>query len=95
MVMSISIKKIALPVLLALAALFTAFGVIYSKDLHRRLFIHQQMLLKQADNSKVEWSKLLLEQSALAAEPRIQQIATKKLGMLVPNARSIVLVSSS
>lgn len=81
--------------LLGVLIVLTAFAVIYCKDLHRRLFIQQQVLVKQADATKVEWSKLLLEQSALAAQPRVQQIAAKKLNMVVPNPHSIVLVSSS
>ena len=86
------LRQTLLACLLALLCFLSAFGVIYSKDLYLRLYEHERMLLVQAHNSKVEWSKLLLEQSALGAEPRVQEIAGQKLNMAMPQEKDIVIV---
>jgi len=73
--------------------LVSAFGVVYVRDLHRRLFIDLQIAQKSADALQVEWGQLLLEQSTWATPARIQELAQDKLNMQVPALRSINVVS--
>ncbi|WP_423063058.1 cell division protein FtsL [Candidiatus Paracoxiella cheracis] len=75
--------------------LLSALGVIYMKDLNRRLFIQYQALQAEKAQSLIQWGKLLLEQSTWSTQLRIQQIAQKQLGMIVPSAKDIVLVESN
>lgn len=72
--------------------LFSAFGVIYLKDLNRRLFIQYDAVQQQAHRSDTEWGKLLLEQSTWSTQSRIQSVASLKLGMLMPHSNDIVMV---
>lgn len=73
--------------------LISAFGVVYIRDLNRRLFIDIQTAQKAADTMQVEWGQLLLEQSTWAAPARIQELAQEKLTMEVPALRAINLVT--
>lgn len=78
---------------LLLSLLASAFLVIYLKDLNRRLFIRYQHEIALTQRYEVRWSKLLLEQSTLAAQARVQQIAQQRLNMHVPAAEDIELVT--
>lgn len=78
--------------LLALAVFMSGFMVIYSKDYQRRLYIESQSLNAQANQMQTEWGKLLLEQSTWAMQARVEHIATTKLNMVVPSAKSVVMV---
>lgn len=77
--------------MLFVAVLITAFGVVYIKDSNRRMFIHWQNLQQQQQQYQVQWGKLLLEEGALTTQSRIQAKA-QRLGMVVPQAKDIVMV---
>lgn len=79
-------------VVLVVAILLSAFGVVYMKDLNRRLFIQYQALQKEKTQTLVEWGKLLLEQSTWSAQTRVQHIAERQLDMHVPAAKDIAMV---
>lgn len=70
----------------------SAFAVVYSKDLNRRLFIQYQTLQQDNVQSRMQWGKLLLEQSAWATQARVQAIAQSKLGMVYPKPADIAMV---
>lgn len=93
-VIRITVRSISIT-LLVCGLLLSAFGVIYIKDLNRRLFMRYQTLQVQKTQSLVQWGKLLLEQSTWSTQSRIQQIAQKQLGMIVPRAKDVVLVESN
>ena len=78
--------------ILSLMLIISAFGVIYLKDLNRRLFIHYQNAQQTEQNYTVQYSKLLLEQSAWSTQARVQRIAQTKLNMIVPSAKNVVMV---
>lgn len=80
---------------LLLSLLASAFLVVYLKDVNRRLFIRYQHELNITQRNEVRWSKLLLEQSTLATQARVQQIAQQRLDMHVPAAENIELVIDS
>jgi len=80
--------------ILLLGLLLSAFGVVYAKDLNRRLFIQYQDQQLAQQQYQVEWSKLLLEQGALSTQARIQFLAQNQLNMVTPQSRDIVLVEN-
>ena len=79
---------------LVLGLLLSAFGVIYAKDLNRRLFIQYQGFQQAQQQYQMDWSKLLLEQGALSTQSRLQMLAQKQLHMVIPSSRDIVLVEN-
>ena len=76
-----------------LLTISTAFGIIYTKDLHRRMFIAYQKQVAVQRSEQVRWGKLLLEESAWSTQARIQRIAENRLSMVVPAFHSIVMVA--
>ena len=80
--------------LLGVLVLLSAFSVVYIKDLNRRLLMRYQTYQTQNVSEYIEWGKLLLEQGTLSRQSRIQRIATEKLGMHIPRAKNIVMVSA-
>jgi len=80
-------------VIMVMMLLISAFSIVYAKDLERRLFIQYQDQQQQRNSAIVEWNKLLLEQGAWSSQLRIQKMAGDELGMIVPRAGDIVLIS--
>ncbi len=82
----------ALFVLLLVATLASAIGVVYARQQHRQMFIQLTALERQRDEINIEFGRMQLEQATWAETNRIEQIATGKLGMAYPNAKDIVVV---
>lgn len=80
-------------VILLLALVISAFGVIYCRDTNRQLCNQLQVLATKSDNLHVEWSRLLLEESTWATQSRIQRKAHKELHMYQPVKRTLIKVS--
>ena len=78
--------------MLSIFLLISALGVVYVKDLQRRLFIQYQTLQQTHQNAVWTKTKLLLEQSTWSAETHIQQIAQKSLAMIIPQTADRVVV---
>jgi cell division protein FtsL len=72
--------------------LVSALGVIYVKDINRRLFITQHKLQVQSEQLQSESNKLLLEQSAWAAQARVQRVAQRQLQMQIPPSGDVVVI---
>ena len=66
------------------ASVGTALGVVYSQHESRLLFAEIQRLQHKVDELEIEWGRLELEQSALAANGRIEQTARERLDMRIP-----------
>lgn len=77
---------------LAFLLLISALGVVYVKDLNRRLFMTHHNLQVEARNLKIESNRLLLEQSAWSAQARVQMVAQKKLQMQIPLSANVVMI---
>lgn len=89
----IELSRQGLWVFMLITLLFvSAFAVVYLKDLNRRLFIQYQSLQQDNEQSRMQWGKLLLEQSAWSTQARVQEIAQTKLGMLYPKPSEITMV---
>lgn len=77
---------------LVLVLLVSALGVVVSAHENRELFNTLSQLQTERDDYQREWSQLLLEQSALSAHGRVEQLAAERFGMVVPGKQSMELV---
>ena len=77
---------------LIIVLLFSAFSVIYLKDLSRRLFIQYQQLQQVQQHDEIETSKLLLEKGAWSTQSRILEFASDQLGMESPSMKNVVMI---
>lgn len=77
----------------ALAVLVSGIGVVYSKYSSRKYFVELQSLRAEREAIEVEWGRLQLEQSALAAHSRVERIARKRLDMRIPAAGELMVVT--
>ena len=71
----------------------SATGVIYTTHKNRYLLNELQQLEKQRNELQVGWGQLLLEQSSLVSQGRIENLAIAELGMTIPNTENVVVVS--
>jgi len=83
--------KMAL-LLLAVGVFASAIGVVYSIHQSRKLFVQLQSQQAQRDEMEVEWGRLQLEQSTWATDARIEDLASRKLDMIIPSPDAIVMV---
>lgn len=81
-------------ILLSLAVFVSGLGVVYMKDLNRRLYRDLQIQQSQHQQLETEWGQLLLEQSAWSQQTRVEHVATQDLQMIVPKQKDIVMVSA-
>jgi len=88
----ISIKGALVTLMLALIVVLSAIGVVQSSHLSRQLFTEQAIFLDRNDQLQLEWAQLLLEQSAWSSPNRLENIASKQLGMHMPEAEDIQLI---
>jgi cell division protein FtsL len=87
----LSRRQIAV-VILALAVLLSALSIIYVTHTTRVLHASYQHHLVEQDHLHVERGQLLLERSTWMMQARIQHIAENKLGMFVPDHKSVVII---
>lgn len=83
-----------LPLLLLCALLASALLVILNSHNTRRLFHELQTLQQEAVQQEVEWSQLLLEESAFSTHMLVERKARKELKMRVPDSEHIVAVKN-
>lgn len=70
----------------------TALGSITAQHKSRKLYFELQQQQDAAKQSDIEWGQLQLEQSTWAMHARIEQIASQRLQMQVPDAKRIQVV---
>ncbi len=80
--------------MLVVLVLISCLAVVMSSFEYRQLFNQHQELVKQRDELQVEWGQLLLEQSAWAANNRVEQQSEKVLAMKVPDIEQIEIVKN-
>ena len=78
--------------ILALAVLLSALSIIYVTHVTRILHATYQHNLAEQDRLHVELGQLLLERSTWMMQSRVQQIAEDKLGMVIPDSKSVVII---
>lgn len=79
-------------ILLVMANLISAIGIVHARYRHRQLFVELSRLEKGRDELNIEFSRLQLEQATWAESNRIDQIARNRLGMKTPEPADIVVV---
>jgi cell division protein FtsL len=79
---------------LVLAILTSALSMVYVTNVTRGLNATLQQSLTERDHMHVQWGRLLLEKSTWMMQARIQQVAEDKLGMVVPDSKSVVIVTN-
>ena len=83
-------QTVVLAGVLGLAVVASALGVIYGKYRSRMSFNQIQRLTQRLDALAVEREQLLLEEHAWADPGRIERLARQRLGMVVPEAETVV-----
>jgi cell division protein FtsL len=83
---------VAIVLLLLIAVVGSALGVIYAREQNRRLFVEYTQLAKEHDELNVEFSRLELEQATWAETNRIEQVARGQLGLVSPGAANTIVV---
>lgn len=80
--------------LLLLAIIAAALGVITSQHKARKLF--NDLESEQAASKRLgeEWTQLQLEQGTWATNKRVEAIASKQLGMRLPDASNTVIITA-
>jgi cell division protein FtsL len=79
-------------VLLLLAVLVSAIGVVWTRHESRVLFVELTQLQNQRDELNIEYGRLELEQATWGEPRRIDEEARTKLGMVTPQPQDIQLV---
>jgi cell division protein FtsL len=88
---SLNLPELKILVLIFLL-LLSSFGMIYIKDLNRRLFITYNKLQVQGEQLRAANNKLLLGYSACTAQSRIQKVAQDRLHMQIPPPAEVVVI---
>lgn len=79
-------------VVLLVAVVMSAVGVVYSKYLSRRHFVVLQELQAERERLGIEWGRLQLEESTLAAHSEVEQRARDSLQMHLPEIGEVVVI---
>jgi cell division protein FtsL len=82
-----------LNLLLIGALVACALGLVTSQHQSRKLFVELQKEEVRAKQLDIEWGQLQLEQSTWAMHGRIEKLAAQRLGMRVPPAGRVEVVT--
>ncbi len=85
-------KSFYMLVVLLVAALISAFAVIYSTNSYRSTFNLVDQEEQQNQFLQLQWGQLLLEQASLATPARVEELAIDKLRMTLPNTKNTFLL---
>lgn len=84
--------KVLVSLGLVAVLLASSIGVVVSAHENRALFNSLSQLQSERDRYQTQWSKLLLEQSALSAHGRVEKLSAERFSMMAPGRHDIVLV---
>ncbi len=82
-----------LNLILFFALIIVSLGVVTSQHRARKYYFELEQQLELSKKYQTEFGQLQLEQSTWAMHSRIEELATKKLNMLVPDAKRIQVIS--
>lgn len=82
------------PLLLLVALVVSAIGVVGMKQHSRGLQMRTQELAAERERLQVEFNQLRLERGAIGAHARIEELAVRQLDMRVPDDYVIVQAPS-
>ena len=81
-----------LVIVLLVANVLAAIGVVHARHQHRQLFVELTRLVDERDELNIDFGRLQIEQATWAEANRIDQVARQRLGMKFPEAGDIVVV---
>ncbi|STY28716.1 cell division transmembrane protein FtsL [Legionella wadsworthii] len=81
-------KSLYMLIMLLVAVLVSALAVIYSTNSYRVTLNKVEQQEQLTHYLQLQWGQLLLEQASLATPARVQEVATDKLQMLLPNPKN-------
>ena len=81
-------------VILLLAIAGTGLAVVYSTHASRHRLNSLQQLEQHRNFLQVEWGRLLLEQSSLVSQGKVEDMAIAELGMQAPDMSKVVVLNS-
>jgi cell division protein FtsL len=87
-----SFRATAALLVLLIAVIASAIGVVYSIQQSRELFVELTRLGNERDDLNFEFGRLELEQATWAENNRVEQIARGRLGMVSPDPAEIVVI---
>lgn len=79
-------------ILLCFALFLSGLALIYSSDFNRRLYSALQNEQTKQEKFYAVYSQLLLEQTTLSSQARVESIALHQLHMEIPDPKKIILV---
>lgn len=85
-------RKQITALLLSLAVLISSLSLIYITHVSRIMYAGYQRSIAEQNHLQKEHSQLLLERSALMMQSHIQQVAENKLGMALPDQKSVIVI---
>ncbi|RCV88510.1 cell division protein FtsL [Vreelandella rituensis] len=71
----------------------SALAVVTTSHMTRTQFGQLQQLEQEKNQLQTEWGQLLLEEGAWSTPARIEQIATQRLGMRIPDVHDVEVIS--
>ncbi len=74
---------------LMVVLLSSAIATVYAVHLSRERFATLEHLHSERDALESEWSRLLLEESAWSAHARIEQLASERYGLRIPDSAQV------
>lgn len=93
-VISAFIKKSQfLPFFMVLSVLVSALGVVYVSNTTYSLNAGVQQAESERDRLHMQWNQLLVEKSAWTMQAHLQNTAENRLGMMVPDHKSVVVIN--
>ncbi len=80
-------------VILVASVVVSALSVVYVTNNARSINAGIQQALVERNNLHVQWGQLLLEKSTWVTPARVEKIAEKEMSMVIPDSKSVVIVS--
>ena len=83
---------IVILLMLLLAVIASAVGVVYARQESRSMFVELTRLTTERDDLNFEYGRLELEQATAAEANRIEQLARGHFGMVSPQPATTVVI---
>ena len=91
--MRVSIEaRLGVTIILLLAIVASAIGVVYTKHINRKHYSELQKLHLIRDEMDVEWGQWQLERSTFATSSEIERSARERLGMKQPKRSELEVI---
>ena len=81
-----------LHLILFISLIMVALGVVTSQHEARKLYAKHERLVALAEQYKTEYEQLQIEQSTWAMQSRVEEMATRELGMQVPSQKDVQVI---